>query len=468
MDMLKIHNTLTKKKEEFKPIVPNQVGIYVCGVTVYDYCHIGHARTYLNFDMIIRYLQYSGYQVNYIRNITDIDDKIIKRSNENNEPWQELTERFIKAMNEDFHETLNTLTPNQEPKATEYVSEMVLMIAELVEKGYAYVASNKDVYYDVQNFKHYGCLSHRDLDDLIAGARVEVNEAKKNALDFVLWKAAKPGEPYWESPWGLGRPGWHTECAVMALKLLGHGKTKTFDIHGGGPDLKFPHHENEIAQAEACTNQKFVNTWMHVGYLQIDKEKMSKSTGNFITIREFLKDYHPEVLRYFNISSHYRSPVEYSRENIEIAHGALERLYMSLRGLEPEAEAPVQTLFEQRFIEAMDDDFNTPIALATLFDLVREMNRERETNPKNANKLAALLLKLGQVLGILFAKPEEFLQDRKLLSEDESQEIERLIQARDMARKSKNWAEADKIRKELLNRKVELEDTAGGTLWRKI
>ncbi len=250
----------------------------------------------------------------------------------------------------------------------------------------------------------------------------------------------------------------------MSLKLLG----KTFDIHGGGPDLKFPHHENEIAQAEACTGQQFVNTWMHVGYLQIDKEKMSKSTGNFITIREFLKDYHPEVLRYFNISSHYRSPVEYSRENIEIAHGALERLYMSLRGLEPEAEAPTNTLFEQRFKEAMEDDFNTPIALAAMFDLVREMNRERELNPKNANKLAALLLKLGNILGILFAKPEEFLQDRKLISEDESQEIERLIEARDLARKSKNWAEADKIRNELLKRKVELEDTASGTLWRKM
>lgn len=462
--MLEIYNTLTKRKEVFKPRVPNQVGLYVCGVTVYDYCHIGHARTYLSFDMINRYLQYSGYQVKYVRNITDIDDKIIKRAHENNESWQSLTERFIQAMNEDFHGVLNTLKPSNEPKATDFLPEMIQMISELIDKGYAYVGNNQDVYYNVQKFKDYGCLSHRELDELISGARVEVNEAKKNPLDFVLWKAAKPGEPSWESPWGLGRPGWHTECAAMSLKILG----ETFDIHGGGPDLKFPHHENELAQAEAITNKKFVNTWMHVGYLQIDKEKMSKSTGNFITMRDFFNEYHPEVLRYFNISSHYRSPVEFSRETMDIAHGALERLYMSLRGFDTNGTPPKDSEFEIRFKEAMDDDFNTPIALSVLFDLVREMNRERELNPDNAKKLAVLLKKLGNILGILFASPEEFLQDRKLLSEQESLEIEKLIEKRTLARQAKNWAEADKIRDELIKRSVELEDTAQGTLWRKM
>jgi cysteinyl-tRNA synthetase len=460
--MLQIYNSLSKKKETFKPIVPPVVGLYVCGVTVYDYCHIGHARTYLAFDMIQRYLLYRGYRIKYVRNITDIDDKIIQRAEENNERWQALTERFIKAMYEDLHDSLNTLKPTLEPKATEFVPQMIKLIEQLIAKGYAYQAANNDVYFEVGKFSSYGCLAHRDLEDLVAGSRVEINEAKRNPLDFVLWKSAKPNEPSWDSPFGKGRPGWHTECAAMSIDLLG----ETFDIHGGGPDLKFPHHENERAQSEAITEKTFVNTWMHVGYLQIEKEKMSKSMGNFITIRDFLTQYHPEVLRYFNIASHYRSPIEYAREHMEIAQGALLRLYTALRGLKPVLPA-VNTHFEARFIEAMDDDFNTPVALSVLFDLVRELNRERDINLEAAEKLGALLKKLGNVLGILFADAEEFLQGRKVLGKEETQEIETLVAARTKARENKEWNEADRIRKLLTERGVELEDTAAGTLWRK-
>lgn len=475
--MLQIYNSLTKQKEPFKPRNFPKVDLYVCGVTVYDFCHIGHARTYLAFDMIQRYLRCRGYEVNYVRNITDIDDKIIKRAHENQESWQALTQRFIQAMHEDLHDSLNMLKPQIEPKATEFLPEMIELIQTLIDKGYAYRADNQDVYYEIQKFKSYGCLAHRDLEDLIAGSRVEVNESKGNPLDFVLWKAAKPGEPAWESPFGLGRPGWHTECAAMSLKLLG----ETFDMHGGGPDLKFPHHENERAQSEAITGKTFVNTWMHVGYLQIDKEKMSKSTGNFITIREFLKDYHPEVLRYFNIASHYRSPIEYSVEHLNLAHGALIRLYTALRGLKlpdkPDENQLAQTFsssnsseFEKRFIEAMDDDFNTPVALAVLFDLARELNKEKElqgARTERVEALGALLVRLGQILGILFDKPEAFLQERALISDEDSAEIESLIAARAAARQSKNWAEADTIRKKLAALSVELEDTADGTLWRR-
>lgn len=461
--MLQIYNSFSKQKEIFKPMHPGKVGLYICGVTVYDYCHIGHARTYLLFDTILRYFQYSGYEVNYVRNITDIDDKIIKRAHESKTDWQILTHRFIEAMNEDFHFSLNTLRPNHEPKATEYVPAMVEFIQELINKGYAYVAKNQDVYYKVEQFESYGCLSHRDLDDLMAGARIEVNEAKNNPLDFVLWKAAKPNEPFWPSPWGPGRPGWHTECSVMSKQLLG----ETFDIHGGGPDLKFPHHENERAQSEAISGRPFVNLWMHTGYLQIDREKMSKSLGNFITIREFLRDYHPEVLRYFNISSHYRSPIDYSSENLELAHLSLQRLYIALRGLN-EVPVPKNSEFENRFKEAMDDDFNTPEALAVLFDLVRELNREREINPPRADELGALLKYLANILGILNALPENFLQGRQGLSDKETQEIENLIALRDHARKQKDWQEADRIRGKLTELGIELEDTSQGTLWRKI
>jgi len=464
--MLKIYNTFTKEKQVFKPIRNKEVGLYICGVTVYDHCHIGHARTYLAFDMIQRYLIFKGYAVKYVRNITDIDDKIIKRANESNTPWQQLTEQFIEAMHEDLHGSLNTLKPALEPKATDFVEKMIHLTQDLIAKNMAYAADNGDVYYIVQNFKSYGALSHRDLDDLMAGARIEVNEAKRNPLDFVLWKGAKPGEPAWDSPWGKGRPGWHIECSAMALDLLG----ETFDIHGGGPDLKFPHHENERAISEVATGKCFVNTWMHVGYLQIDKEKMSKSTGNFITIREFLNDYHPEVLRYFNIISHYRSPVEYSTSHMDLAYSALERLYTALRGLK-ETTAPEGSEFEARFIEAMDDDFNTPIAISVLFELVREINRKKEENTPDsiveAEKLGALLKKLANVLGLLNSSVDEFLQDTNILTVEEIAEIEKLIEARKEARKAKNWALADELRQRLEGKNIELEDTATGTLWRR-
>jgi cysteinyl-tRNA synthetase len=474
--MLQIYNALTKQKQEFKPINPKQVTLYVCGVTVYDYCHIGHARTYLVFDMLHRFLKFRGYKVKYIRNITDIEDKIINRAFENNESCDALAERFTKAMHEDFNK-LNLLPPTEEPKATEYVDKMVNLIEDLIKKGYAYAADNGDVYYDVASFKSYGCLAHRDLEDLHAGARVEVNEAKRSPLDFVLWKSAKPHEPKWPSPWGEGRPGWHTECSVMSLDTLG----ETLDIHGGGLDLKFPHHENERAQSEATTGKTFVNTWMYSGFLQIDKEKMSKSLNNFLTIRDFLKEFHPEVMRYFTLSSHYRSPAEYSMESITNAISALDRMYIALRGL-PAISAEENKVnekkeetseYEQRFIEAMEDDFNTPLALSILFDLVREINRDRlantilkRTTSTELEKLAAILKKLGNILGILTEDPEIFLQGRKT-DDAEKEQIEKLIEERNAARKAKNWALSDQLRDKLVSHGVVLEDSADGTLWRR-
>ena len=459
--MLRIYNTLTKEKEILEPIVPGKVGLYVCGITVYDYSHIGHARVYLIFDMIIRYLKSRGLDVTYVRNITDIDDKIIKRSKESGESWRDLTAKFIKAMHDDF-KTLNLLEPNVEPKATDSIPEMLTLVQQLMDKGYAYVGSSGDVYYDVTKFKHYGCLAHRNLEDLQAGARVEVVEAKRNPMDFVLWKKAKPGEPFWSSAWGEGRPGWHLECSAMSMKYLG----KTFDIHGGGPDLKFPHHENELAQSEAATDQTFVKVWMHAGYLQIDKEKMSKSLGNFITIKSFLEKYHPEVLRYFNIISHYRSPVDYAQENIDSALAGMERLYTALRGLEI-STPPEQSEYEQRFQTAMDDDFNTPIAFAVLFDLVRDINRAREVDPKLAQSLGGLLKKLGNLLGLLYSTPERFLQGKLDNQTFTASEIEDLILQRNEARRSKNWARADEIRAQLLKEGIVLEDTETGTIWKK-
>jgi cysteinyl-tRNA synthetase len=461
--MLKIYNTLSKEKEVLKPLSPGKIGLYVCGITVYDYCHIGHARSFLVFDMVVRYLRYRGYDVKYIRNITDIDDKIIKRAEENNEPIEFLTNRFIQAMHEDMR-ALNLLQPTLEPRATEYIGQMIEMIQTLIEKGYAYIGTNGDVYYEVHKLKSYGCLSHRDLEDLQAGSRVDINEAKRNPLDFVLWKMAKPGEPHWSSPWGEGRPGWHSECSVMSLQNLG----ETFDIHGGGLDLKFPHHENERAQSEVVTGKKFVNIWMHAGFVQQSKEKMSKSLGNFLTIRDFLTENDPEVLRYLALGSHYRSPVEYSAENIESCIKALERFYTTLRGL-PNFEsiaAPKNSEFEQRFCMAMDDDFNTPEAIAVLFDLVREINRLREAHPQEIGPLVVLLKKLTQVLGLLNNDPDTFLQGEKT-SSLEAEEIEALIEQRNLARNNKDWAEADKIRLELTNRGITLEDTAGKTLWRR-
>jgi len=459
--MLKIYNTLSKQKEIFKPIVPGEVGMYVCGITAYDYSHIGHARSFLVFDMVVRYLRYRHFKVKYVRNITDIDDKIIRRAEENQESFSALTERFIQALYEDS-QLLNIVAPDIEPRATEYIPQMIEMIQQLLDKGYAYVGTSGDIYYDVHHFKSYGCLSHRALDDLQAGARIDINEAKHSPLDFVLWKMAKVSEPSWDSPWGKGRPGWHIECSAMSLKNLG----ETFDIHGGGADLKFPHHENERAQSEATTARKFVNIWMHVGFVQQDKEKMSKSLGNFLTIRDFLKNYSPEVLRYFTIVSHYRSPIEYSLENMDSAAKAVERLYRAIRGLAITSEIVLaaDTSFENLFNQAMEDDFNTPEAIAVLFDLAREINRLRENDLKRALSLAALLIKLAQVLGLLYQIPELFLQNLAGKGIDR-EEIEKLISQRNEARRTKNWAEADKIRQILALRGILLEDTATGTVW---
>ena len=473
--MLKIYNTLSKQKEIFKPLQPGRIDIYVCGVTPYDYCHIGHGRVFLIFDVVIRYLRSISFVVNYIRNITDIDDKIINRAQEKNMPFTALTAEYIQAMNTDF-QNLNILTPTTEPRATDYIQQMIDMIQQLVNKGYAYVGETGDVYYDIQKFESYGCLSHRDLEDLKAGSRVEINDAKQHPFDFVLWKMAKPNEPSWESPWGLGRPGWHIECSAMSLAQCG----ETFDIHGGGPDLKFPHHENERAQSEAANDKKFVNYWMHVGFVQQDKEKMSKSLGNFLTIRDFLKHYHPEVLRYFSIMSHYRSPIDYATDNIDAAGRGLSRLYTALRGISlekpvekntlasviPVADQSIQASFEQKFQDAMNDDFNTPEAIAVLFEIAHEINRQRETEPEKAFMLAAHLKKLGNILGLLYSEPEAFLQNASGKAIDIApKEIEQLIAARDQARKSKQWTESDRIRDILLEKGISLEDTAAGTTW---
>lgn len=458
--MLKIYNSLTQQKEIFKPLQEGKVKIYVCGPTVYDYAHIGNARTYAGFDVVIRYLRWRGYDVTYVRNITDIDDKIIKRANENKESFQAVVERFTQAIHEDFN-ALGLLTPNHEPRATEYVPHIIALIERLLENGFAYVADNGDVYYDVRKFKSYGCLAHRDIDKLESGARVEINDIKRDPLDFVLWKLAKPGEPYWESPWGIGRPGWHIECSAMSTRLLGDH----FDIHGGGKDLIFPHHENEIAQSEAATKQKFVNIWMHAGYLQIEKEKMSKSLGNFFTIRDILANYAPEVLRYFLITSQYRSPIHYSENALTQARNALTRFYTALRDL-PNAEALTDTEYEKNFIDAMDDDFNTPIAFSVLFELAHEVQRAREKDMQLAAQYGALLKALGGVFGILQDDPNTFLQSG---AEDlDVARIESLIAARNQARANKNWAEADRLRAELTAMSVVLEDGGGATTWKRI
>jgi len=376
--MLQIYNSLSKKKETFTPIEPGKVRMYVCGMTVYDYCHIGHARVLVVFDMVARTLRARGFDVTYIRNVTDIDDKIIQRANENGESIDALTGRFIAAMHEDA-DALGVQRPDQEPRATRHIGEILTMIGQLIQNGYAYVAPNHDVYYRVRKFANYGQLSGKSLDDLQVGARVEADEAKDDPLDFVLWKAAKPGEPSWDSPWGPGRPGWHIECSAMSTCCLGNH----FDIHGGGLDLQFPHHENEIAQSEGATGEKFVNLWMHNGFVRVNEEKMSKSLGNFFTIREVLKHYDPEVVRYFILASHYRSPLNYSDDSLEQAKAALARLYTALRDL-PEAAVPPNSDAEQRFFEAMDDDFNSPVAVSVLFDLAHDINKVRGSDPRQA------------------------------------------------------------------------------------
>ncbi len=433
--------------------------MYVCGMTVYDFCHIGHARVMVAFDVVTRWLRQRGYDVTYVRNITDIDDKIIRRANENGEPFEALVERMIAAMHED-EARLNVLRPDVEPRATQHIDGMFAMIQTLIDKGYAYAPGNGDVYYRVGKFVGYGKLSRRKIEDLKIGARIEVDEAKEDPLDFVLWKAAKPGEPSWQSPWGAGRPGWHIECSVMSTCCLG----ETFDIHGGGPDLVFPHHENEIAQSEAATGKQYANAWMHAGAVRVDGEKMSKSLGNFFTIREVLEKYQPEVVRYLLVSSHYRSPINYSEDSLKEAKGALERFYTALRGL-PEVAAAGGESFVERFGVAMDDDFNSPEACAVLFDMAREINRLREAEPQAAAALAARLKELAGVLGVLQMSPDAFLQAGAEGKVDAA-EVEALIAARLQARAEKNWAESDRIRDQLTAMGVVLEDGKGGTTWR--
>lgn len=457
---LTIYNTLSKTKEPFKPLKENQVRMYVCGMTVYDYCHIGHARVMVAFDVVTRWLRHVGYDVTYIRNITDIDDKIIRRANENGEDFTALTARMIDAMHED-EAKLSVLPPNQEPRATDYIDGMHKMIGTLVEKDYAYAPGNGDVYYRVGKFKDYGKLSRKKVEDLRSGARVEVDEAKQDPVDFVLWKGAKAGEPSWKSPWGEGRPGWHIECSVMSTCCLG----ETFDIHGGGPDLVFPHHENEIAQSEAATGKTYAETWMHAGAVRVDGEKMSKSLGNFFTIREVLEKYPAEVVRYLLVASHYRSPINYSEDNLKEARGALERFYLALKGL-PEVEAMGGDDYVARFTDAMNDDFNTPEACAVLFEMVREINRLKDTDQVAAAGLAAQLKQLASVLGVLQLNPDDFLQGSANNSDVDVAKIEALINARLEARANKNWAESDRIRDELKDMGVIIEDSKGGTTWR--
>ncbi|WP_019339170.1 cysteine--tRNA ligase [Stutzerimonas stutzeri] len=456
---LAIYNTLSKTKEPLKPLIANQVRMYVCGMTVYDFCHIGHARVMVAFDVVSRWLRQRGYDLTYVRNITDVDDKIIRRAQENGESFEALTGRMIAAMHED-EARLNVLRPDLEPRATDHIAGMHEMIQTLIDKGFAYAPGNGDVYYRVGKFVGYGKLSRRKIEDLKIGARIEVDEAKQDPLDFVLWKGAKPGEPSWESPWGAGRPGWHIECSVMSTCCLG----ETFDIHGGGPDLVFPHHENEIAQSEAATGKLYANAWMHAGAVRVDGEKMSKSLGNFFTIREVLEKYQPEVVRYLLVSSHYRSPINYSEDSLKEAKGALERFYTALRGL-PEAPPQGGDTFVARFGEAMDDDFNSPEACAVLFEMAREINRLRDTDLQEAAGLAARLKELAGVLGVLQMDPDSFLQagaDGKV----NAAEVEALISARLQARADKNWAESDRIRDQLTAMGVVLEDGKGGTTWR--
>lgn len=459
--MIRIYNTLTQKKEEFRPIEPGKVRMYVCGMTVYDYCHLGHARVLVAFDVVTRYLRHRGYDVEYVRNITDIDDKILRRADENGEAYTSLTDRMIQAMHED-EARLGVLSPDEEPRATAYIDDIIAMIQQLIAGGHAYAADNGDVYFSVESFPDYGKLSKKKLDDLIAGARVDVQEAKRSPADFALWKAAGPGEVSWPSPWGDGRPGWHIECSAMSTRCLGD----TFDIHGGGPDLLFPHHENEIAQSECATGHTFVHTWMHAGAIRVNKEKMSKSLGNFFTIREILETYPAEVVRYFLVSSHYRSQVDYSEENLSEAGNVLEKLYHALRGVEPLSDHGGFEDYEARFNEAMDDDFNTPLAIAILHSLASEINRAKRTDPETARPLADVLIKLGGVLGLLQQDPEAFFQ-ADTGSDLTAEEIERMIQARADARKDKNFAEADRIRDELADKGIVLDDSREGTTWRR-
>ncbi|RVT46258.1 cysteine--tRNA ligase [Rheinheimera sediminis] len=458
--MLQIFNTLTRKKESFVPLVPGKVSMYVCGITIYDFCHVGHARTYVAFDVMNRYLRFSGYDVTYVRNITDVDDKIIKRANENGESCDALTARYTVAMHDDFN-ALGLMPADIEPRVTTHMAEIIELIETLVAKGYAYIASDGDVLFDVSKYKAYGQLSQQNLDMLQSGARVEIDQAKDDPLDFVLWKMAKPNEPSWSSPWGEGRPGWHIECSAMSAKHLG----KHFDIHGGGSDLQFPHHENEIAQSCCAHDTPYVNTWIHTGMVQVDKEKMSKSLGNFFTVKDVLADYNAEAVRYFLISSHYRSQLNYSAENLLQAHSALGRLYTALREVKPATDIDMNNNYVTTFRAAMDDDFNTALALPVLFELARDINKEKAANPAKASQLAGLLIKLGSVMGILQGDAESFLQSGT--DSDDVTEIEALIAQRNTARANKDWAAADAARDALVAKGIILEDKAGVTTWRR-
>jgi cysteinyl-tRNA synthetase len=468
--MIRIHNSLTGEKEELRPITPGQLRMYVCGLTVYDFVHIGHARMLMVFDVISRYLRHRGYQLTYVRNITDIDDKIIQRAAAGKESIQAFTERLITAMQEDCAQ-LAILPPDHEPRATQFVPQIIAMVEELIARDYAYVAPNADVMYAVARFADYGKLSGKRLADLRSGARVAVDEAKRDPLDFVLWKHAKPGEPSWESPWGPGRPGWHIECSAMSTALLG----THFDLHGGGMDLKFPHHENEIAQSCAATGDCFVNVWMHNGFVNVDQEKMSKSLGNFFTVRDVLPGLrHPEVLRYFVLSSHYRGPINYSLDQLEQADAALSRIYTALRDLPEVTFEPGE--YSSRFQESMDDDFNTAEALAVLQTLTRELNTAKDAGKaQRAAQLGAELRSLGAILGLLGVAPAQWgrlvrpaAAEGPAAGQLADAEIEARIAARIAARQAKNWPESDRIRDELVAVGVVLEDKPGGTtVWRR-
>ena len=460
--MLTIYNSLSNKKETFESIVPGQVRMYVCGMTVYDYCHIGHARVLVVFDVVYRFLKHLGYEVTYVRNITDIEDKIINRAHENGEAYEHLTERFIRAMHEDA-DALGVQRPDMEPRATDTIEPMLAMIERLQQQEYAYQAENGDVYFSVSKFEGYGKLSGKKLDELRAGERVNIDQGKRDPLDFVLWKTAKPGEPSWPSSFGDGRPGWHIECSAMSNSLLGNH----FDIHGGGQDLQFPHHENEIAQSEACNGEKFVNYWMHNGFVRVNEEKMSKSLGNFFVLREVLENYRAEEIRYFIISSHYRSQLNYSEEQLDNAGAALQRFYTALQDTEM-VEIPVDSEYQQRFEQALSDDFNTPSAIAVMFDLVRDINRVKSEQQGAQHALASLLRYLGGIIGLLQSEAEDYLKSGGGQGAGLSNvAIDELIAQRLQARASKDWENADRIRDELSAAGIIIEDGAGGTRWRR-
>ncbi|MAD57610.1 MAG: cysteine--tRNA ligase [Porticoccus sp.] len=467
---LQIYNTLTRQKEIFKPIVEGEISMYVCGMTVYDLCHIGHARVLVSFDVVARYLRSQGWKLKYVRNITDVDDKILVRAKENNEAYNDLTERMIDAMHQD-QLLLGVLPPDIEPRVTNYINEIIEMITSLIDKGYAYVSKNGDVYYRVSSFKNYGQLSGRNIDDILSAARIESNPDKLDQRDFTLWKKTEDKDAGWVSPWGLGRPGWHIECSAMSTCCLG----PTFDIHGGGPDLTFPHHENEIAQSEASTGKEYARVWMHAGAVRVDNQKMSKSLGNFFTIRDVLKRYNSETIRYFLLSSHYRSPINYSEENLIEAKLGLERFYSTLRQFSHIKPRSISNLKDSKyyklFLEAMDDDFNTREALAIMYELVRNINSSYLVNKDEAALLVGELKALGGILKILDCDPEEFMQGSTVDSDSKnfsSSEIESMITKRSEAKNKKDFAGADRIRAELLDDGIVLEDSRGGTIWRRL